>query len=621
MTWSPAATRSSVDAARPPARRRRAPSSSPRGSRPGRRPRPSTADAHVDGQDGAGHRGDERRPDRRHARAVARRPRARPDRRPGRRRGGTRRSGRRGRRGRRRRRATVVERGRGVARAATDRVVALGLEPDALAGRSAASRRPTGHRSVRGGRPGERRDRPRPRPRPGSPPGSAQSSGGQIRSSVSVRASPSRTTGCADQPAQEPQVRDEAEDDRLVERRASAGRALPSRSAPHAMILASIGSNRPPTSVPWSIPASTRMPSPAGQRRRLDPTGRRQEPVLGILGVEPDLDRVAPSSGRPSCVEAERLAGGDPELVGDEVASGDELGDRVLDLEPRVHLEEGRLAAVVEQELAGPGADVADRAPRGPGPRRRAARAARRRPPATGSPRGPSGGGAGSSSRARRGGRRCPAASNSTWISTWRAPSTNRSRISRSSPNAACASRRAAASASGSVAGSRTDAHALAAAAGRRLDEERVADRCGGARSAPRPTGRRRRSPARTGTPSDAASRRAAALSPIARIAAGGGPTQRMPAASTALGEVGVLGEEAEARMERVGAGWRARRRRRRRRRAGRGARARRCRARRPGSRGDRRSGAIRRAISPRLAMNRRSDRARMASACAGGCA
>ena len=55
--------------------------------------------------------------------------------------------------------------------------------------------------------------------------------------------------------------------------------------------------------------------------------------------------------------------------------------------------------------------------------------------------------------------------------------------------------------------------------------------------------------------PSEAASRRAAALSPIARIAAGGGPTQRIPAAIDRSAKLGVLGEEPEAGMDGVGAG------------------------------------------------------------------
>ena len=206
----------------------------------------------------------------------------------------------------------------------------------------------------------------------------------------------------------------------------------------------------------------------------------------------------------------------------------------MLDLEARVHLEEGGLAAIVDEELAGAGADVADRAREGQGRLAQPCGGGLARPPATASPRAPSGGGAGSSSRARRGGRPMPWASNRTWISTWRAPSTSRSRMSRSSPKAAVASRRAAARASGEPVRLADDPHPLAAAAGRRLDQERVADPRRRPPRAPRRTGRRRRSPAMTGTPSDAASRRAAALSPIARIAAGGGPTQRIPAASTA---------------------------------------------------------------------------------------
>ena len=38
--------------------------------------------------------------------------------------------------------------------------------------------------------------------------------------------------------------------------------------------------------------------------------------------------------------ERERLARGDQNLLADEVDAGDELGDRVLDLDARVHLEE-----------------------------------------------------------------------------------------------------------------------------------------------------------------------------------------------------------------------------------------------------------------------------------------
>ena len=131
------------------------------------------------------------------------------------------------------------------------------------------------------------------------------------------------------------------------------------------------------------------------------------------------------------------------------------------------------------QELAGAGAHVADRAREGQGRSPEPCRGGRHRPPATAPPRGPSGGGAGSSSRARRGGRRARAPSNRTWISTWRAPSTSRSRMSRSSPKAAgrlAPGGRERVGEAGRVA---DGPHALAAAAGRRLDQQRVADPLG----------------------------------------------------------------------------------------------------------------------------------------------
>ena len=61
--------------------------------------------------------------------------------------------------------------------------------------------------------------------------------------------------------------------------------------------------------------------------------------------------------------EPERLAVRDVELQRDEVAAGHRLGDRVLDLDPAVDLEEEVLAGVdVEDELDRPEVAVADRA-------------------------------------------------------------------------------------------------------------------------------------------------------------------------------------------------------------------------------------------------------------------
>jgi hypothetical protein len=59
-----------------------------------------------------------------------------------------------------------------------------------------------------------------------------------------------------------------------------------------------------------------------------------------------------------------RLAGGDEDLLADEVDSGDQLGDRVLDLNACVHLEEPVVALAVEEALDGARTPVAD-GPRG----------------------------------------------------------------------------------------------------------------------------------------------------------------------------------------------------------------------------------------------------------------
>ena len=91
-----------------------------------------------------------------------------------------------------------------------------------------------------------------------------------------------------------------------------------------------------------------------------DGAGRRNElTVGGIFGVDAHFDRVT-VVGDVVLGEVERLAGGDAQLPLDEVEPGHELGDGVLDLETRVHLEEEELAVLVE-ELDGAGVHVAAR--------------------------------------------------------------------------------------------------------------------------------------------------------------------------------------------------------------------------------------------------------------------
>ena len=85
--------------------------------------------------------------------------------------------------------------------------------------------------------------------------------------------------------------------------------------------------------------------------QRSDPARPGREVAGRVLGRQPDLDRVADRLGRAVCggqrAGRQRLAGGQPELLVDDVEPGDQLGDAVLDLEPGVDLEEveGAVAA------------------------------------------------------------------------------------------------------------------------------------------------------------------------------------------------------------------------------------------------------------------------------------
>ena len=103
----------------------------------------------------------------------------------------------------------------------------------------------------------------------------------------------------------------------------------------------------------------------AGAARRAvvaDHAGVRAEAVGRVLGGDPALQRGA---GERHLVLAEVQLGeggarGDAQLRDDEVAVGDLLGDRVLDLDARVHLDEDVVAALVEEELDGARVDVPD---------------------------------------------------------------------------------------------------------------------------------------------------------------------------------------------------------------------------------------------------------------------
>ena len=71
----------------------------------------------------------------------------------------------------------------------------------------------------------------------------------------------------------------------------------------------------------------------------LDPAGRGLEVAGRVLGVEADLDRVA-AGDDVLLRERERLARRDQDLCLDQVNAGHHLGNGVLDLDPRVDLDE-----------------------------------------------------------------------------------------------------------------------------------------------------------------------------------------------------------------------------------------------------------------------------------------
>jgi hypothetical protein len=81
-----------------------------------------------------------------------------------------------------------------------------------------------------------------------------------------------------------------------------------------------------------------------------DTSGARHEVVVGVLRIDAALDRV-PGLLYLLLPDGEWMAGRDPDLLLDDVDAGYHLGNRVLYLEPRVHLEEVEVDVLVHQEL------------------------------------------------------------------------------------------------------------------------------------------------------------------------------------------------------------------------------------------------------------------------------
>jgi hypothetical protein len=103
---------------------------------------------------------------------------------------------------------------------------------------------------------------------------------------------------------------------------------------------------------------------PIRPANRQDAAASGQEARRWVLGVDPCLDRVP--AGLPLGRPRFGFPGRHPKLQFHQVQTENLLRDRVLDLEPGVHLHEEELVrpAAADDELDRPGPDVADRASR-----------------------------------------------------------------------------------------------------------------------------------------------------------------------------------------------------------------------------------------------------------------
>ena len=97
----------------------------------------------------------------------------------------------------------------------------------------------------------------------------------------------------------------------------------------------------------------------AGGVVEFDLAGGGLEVVRGVFGVDAALDGVGARGGVDD-VLGEVFAGGDEDLLFDEVASVNFLGDGVFDLDAGVHFHEVEAAVVIDEELHGAGVFVAN---------------------------------------------------------------------------------------------------------------------------------------------------------------------------------------------------------------------------------------------------------------------
>ena len=128
------------------------------------------------------------------------------------------------------------------------------------------------------------------------------------------------------------------------------------RSSAWAMSFAMSGSYSDGIRSPASTAVSTRIPGPAGITQRVIRPGAGAKRRAGSSAeIRSSMAWLVGRAARSAAAEGpgrQRPAGGQAELLGDDVEAGDELGHGVLHLEPGVHLEEPEAAVAVVEELA-----------------------------------------------------------------------------------------------------------------------------------------------------------------------------------------------------------------------------------------------------------------------------
>jgi hypothetical protein len=196
---------------------------------------------------------------------------------------------------------------------------------------------------------------------------------------------------------------------------------------------------------------------------------------LGVLGIDAAFDGVAAKVHGPGGV-VELFARGDANLGLDQVHAGDHLGDGMLDLDARVHLDEVEGAVFVHQEFDGAGVGVADFLQRLDDLAAQFASAAAwdRREKATPPP--VSDGGAGCCIRARPDASRLPCLSPSTWNSMWRGRSMKLLEIDVGNAEGLLGFVARGFPGGKQFVAAAHHAHAASAAAGGSLDDQRITD-------------------------------------------------------------------------------------------------------------------------------------------------